>query len=295
MSRTIAEIYAVAKQTCDEQLGKYSMPIDNTSKMSVMNLFLWVMSACIWSFENLLDVFKADLEINLSSRINGTLAFYVQALKKYQHGDELVMSNDGLSFGYATEDANKQIVSSVSAQEVQENGFQDKKVLLKIAKKVGDNYQRIDGEELEGVVRYASKIAFAGTHLNVVSYHGDILVPNINVYYDGLVEKAEVLNNILSALLEFVRNVSFDGVVYKQAILDVVQSVPHVIDVEVGAEGILLVGDDPMGGEELVTSKMGRYSILTSGYMRQSSKSGKETNVKAWSEAIVILKNNVEP
>ena len=95
MSRTLTEIYTAAKSKRDEylQLKEFS----NSSKMSILDAFTWVVSACVWTHENLLDVFKVDIAKDLQNRINGSASYYVNAILKYQSGDSLVMSSDGTS------------------------------------------------------------------------------------------------------------------------------------------------------------------------------------------------------
>ena len=68
MARTLTEIYLMAKQRRDERLELTEF--HNSSKMSVLDAFTWVSSACIWTFENIMDVFKVDVAQDLQNRIN---------------------------------------------------------------------------------------------------------------------------------------------------------------------------------------------------------------------------------
>ena len=131
MARTLTEIYSQAKETRDEYLGTTN--ISNSSKMSVLDTFTWITSSCIWVFENLLDVFKVDIANDLQNRVNGTAAYYANALLKYQSGDELVVNEQGTAFSYATVDASKRVVSKASYSEYAVEGFHDKALLLQIA------------------------------------------------------------------------------------------------------------------------------------------------------------------
>ena len=70
MARTLTEIFTQAKEARNNYLQLTEF--ENDSKMSVIDAFTWVSSACIWTFENLLDVFKVDLARDLQNRINGT-------------------------------------------------------------------------------------------------------------------------------------------------------------------------------------------------------------------------------
>ena len=59
MARTLSDIYQEAKTARDARLELTEF--HNGSKMSILDAFTWVTAACIWSFENLLDVFKVDV------------------------------------------------------------------------------------------------------------------------------------------------------------------------------------------------------------------------------------------
>ena len=109
MSRTIKDIYnaAVAERNKRLELSEFK----SDSKMSVMNGILWVVAAVIYSFETLLDVFAVDITEAINGRINGTPNYYASALLQYQQGDELIVREDGLAFGYAAVDETKRIIT----------------------------------------------------------------------------------------------------------------------------------------------------------------------------------------
>lgn len=131
MSRTIKEIYneAIAERNRRLELTEFA----SDSKMSVMNGILWVVAAVIYSFESLLDVFAVDISEAINGRINGTPAYYANALLQYQQGDELTVREDGLAFGYANIDETKRIVTQVSYMESTDDRNLDSKLILKVA------------------------------------------------------------------------------------------------------------------------------------------------------------------
>ena len=197
MARTLTEIYTVAKQCRDKYLELTEF--QNDSKMSILDAFTWVTSSCIWAFENILDVFKVDLAKNLQNRVNGTPAYFANALLKYQSGDDLVISEDGASFSYATIDESKRIISKVSYSEVVEDGYHDKLAIYKIATGEPGAYARIEEDELLAIRAYLGKILFAGQHAMVVSRNGDVLIPRVTVYHDGAISEDELLSIVSSA------------------------------------------------------------------------------------------------
>lgn len=302
MARTLTEIYTVAKNYRNQYLELTEF--QNSSKMSVIDAFTWVTSACIWTFENILDVFKVDLAKDLQNRINGNAAYYANALLKYQSGDELEMNEEGTAFSYPTIDETKRVITRVSYSEYQEEGFYDKQLVLKIATGEPGAYERVSDEELLAIRAYFNQIAFAGTHAIVVSRKGDVLVPRVTVYYDGAISEEEVYKNIEDALNDFIANVNFDGVIYTQKIIDAIQRAEHVVDVHISTiasdlQGIFIAQYDddnnliPVqygdGGEVLsYEHKVDRCFIPNSGFLKQSSRSGDEETLLTWKEAITL-------
>ena len=302
MARTLTEIYTVAKNYRNQYLELTEF--QNSSKMSVIDAFTWVTSACIWTFENILDVFKVDLAKDLQNRINGNAAYYANALLKYQSGDELEMNEEGTAFSYPTIDETKRVITRVSYSEYQEEGFYDKQLMLKIATGEPGAYERVSDEELLAIRAYFNQIAFAGTHATIVSRKGDVLVPRVTVYYDGAISEEEVYKNIEDALNNFIANVSFDGVIYTQKIIDAIQRAEHVVDVHISTvasdlQGIFIAQYDddnnliPVqygdGGEVLsYEHKVDRCFIPNSGFLKQSSRSGDEETLLTWKEAITL-------
>lgn len=302
MSRTLTEIYTAAKSKRDEywQLTEFS----NSSKMSILDAFTWVVSACVWTHENLLDVFKVDIAKDLQNRINGSSAYYVNAILKYQSGDSLVMSSDGTSFSYASVDETKRIVKRASYTEISEDNFYDKQLQIKVATGETGNYSKIDETELLKIQAYLNEISFAGTHGKVVSRIGDILIPRVTVYYDGSVSVDVMRENIQASLNNFIDNLEFDSTVYAQKVIDALQNTEHVTDVHIDftttpKQGIFVVQyddndafiaseTDSSGKATSYEKLIDRYIVTSSGYLKESSASNLEADVQTWSQAITL-------
>lgn len=296
MARTLSEIFALAKDYRNEHLELTEF--QNSSKMSILDAITWTTSACIWTFENLLDVFKVDIAKDLENRINGTPAYYANALLKYQSGDNLEMNEEGTSFSYPTIDETKRIISKVAYSEVAQDGFYDKQLLLKIATGEAGSYQQIGEDEMVKIRAYLNQIIFAGTTAKVVSRKGDVIVPRVTVYHDGAVTNDEVYSNIAKSLNDYIKQLKFNGVIYYQKIIDAIQAAEHVVDVYVdnGAtdhQGIFVAqyNDDnhliefSSGNYE---KRIERYFIPNSGYIKESTRSGEERNIQTWKEAITL-------
>lgn len=290
MSRTLTEIYNEAVDTRNKYLELTELT--NDSKMSIINAFTWVTSAAIYSFETLLDVFMTDISTIFNSRINGTPAYYANAMLKWQFGDELVINDEGTSFSYAQEDTTKRIISHVSYQEAYSDAYKDDVLILKVATGEADSLSRLTDEQLIAARAYLNQIKFAGVKCNVISRKGDVLVPRVTVYYDGAVSKEELYDAIDKSLIQFVNDMQFDSLLYAQKVIDAIQRTEHVTDVWINPEasasqGIFIAqyDDDDHLGE---LTKIERKVYTSSGYVRQSTKKGEESSMPTFREAIAI-------
>ena len=290
MSRTLTEIYNEAVETRSKYLELTELT--NDSKMSIINAFTWVTAAAIYSFETLLDVFTTDIAKTFTQRINGTSAYYANAMLKWQYGDDLIINDEGTAFHYATEDTTKRLITHVSYQEYYNEEFKDNILILKVATGEGSSLSQLSDEELIAARAYLNQIKFAGVKCNVVSCRGDVLVPRVTVYYDGAITKEELYDNIDTALIDFIVNMKFDSLIYSQKIIDAIQKVEHVTDVhidhEASVEQGIFIAQYNDNNELGPLTKIERKCYLASGYAKQSTQQDAESELPTFREAIVI-------
>lgn len=290
MSRTLTEIYNEAVETRNKYLELTELT--NDSKMSIINAFTWVTAAAIYSFETLLDVFTTDIAKTFTQRINGTSAYYANAMLKWQYGDDLIINDEGTAFHYATEDTTKRLITHVSYQEYYNEEFKDNILILKVASGEGRSLSQLSDEELIAARAYLNQIKFAGVKCNVVSRRGDVLVPRLTVYYDGAITKEELYDNIDTALIDFIVNMKFDSLVYSQKIIDAIQKVEHVTDVHIDHESSveqgIFIAQYNDNNELGPLTKIERKCYLASGYAKQSTQQDAESELPTFREAIVI-------
>lgn len=290
MSRTLNAIYkeAVAERNKRLELAEFS----SDTKLSILNGITWVVSAVIYSFETILDVFAYDISETINKRINGTPDYYARALLQYQKGDELTVREDGLAFGYASVDESKQIITQVSYEESTDDINLDSKLVLKVATGDKGNLSPIPGDELVQIRTYLNRIKFAGTRIEVTSLPGDVLVPRLSVYWDGAISEAEVYDNIEASLNEYMMNIDFNAGIYVSKVMAAIRSAEHVTDVWIDeeatpAQGVFLACYDTDGVLKPL-QKVARVQNTTSGYLRQSSGKGQEEGLPNFREALKL-------
>lgn len=294
MSRTIRDIYNEAVTERDKRLELKEFGSD--SKLSILNGLTWVVSAMIYSFETLLDVFAVDISNVINNRVNGTPVYYANALLQYQKGDELVVREDGLAFGYATTDETKRIVTQVSYTESTDDNNLDSKLILKVATGTKGNLSAIPAEDLVPINAYIGKIKFAGTRVEVISSDGDVLIPRVTVFYDGAVMESEILDAIETELKEYVMNIDFDAAVYVSKVVAAIRKAEHVTDVYIDTDavpkqGIYLACYD-RDGVLKPAERIGRMAYTVSGYVKESTGKDAESGLPSFREAIKLMIDN---
>lgn len=291
MSRTIKQIYEESVKERNKRLELSEFSSD--SKLSIMNGITWTVAAGIYTFETLLDVFAVDISNVINSRVNGTPAFYVNALLQYQKGDELTVREDGLAFGYASVDEGKRIITQASYSESTQDENIDNKLILKVATGTAGELHALDGEELPLLRAYIDKIKFAGTRVEITSLEGDVLIPRVSVYYDGAVPESEMYDNIEQSLKNYIMNTAFDSTVYVSDIIAAIRAAEHVTDVYIDPaatpqQGIFIASYDA-DGHITPTRRIGRMTQCSSGYLKQSSGKGEEKELPGFRQAVKLI------
>lgn len=291
MSRTIKDIYNEAIQERNKRLELKEF--QSNSKVSIMNGITWAVAAVIHSFETLLDVFAIDISQVINQRVNGTPHYYVNALLQYQKGNELVVREDGLAFGYADVDETKRIISQVSYTESTDNINLDSKLILKVAGGTKGNLSALSSDELPPINSYINKLKFAGTRIEIISRDGDVLIPRVQVYYDGAVPEAEVYDSLEEKLNNYIMAIPFDSSIYTSKIVESLRSAEHVTDVYIDPTGIpeqgFFIASYDTDNHITKAKRIERVTQTNSGFLKQSTGKGEEKDLPNFREAIKLI------
>lgn len=291
MARTIKEIYSEAVRERSRRLELNEFASD--SKLSIMNGLTWAFAAVIYTFEVLLDVFAIDISTTINNRINGTPAYYANALLQYQKGDILRVREDGLAFGYEVIDETKRIITQVSFNESTSDNNLDNKLIYKIATGQKGKLSVIPQEDLILINTYINQIKFAGTRLEVTSLQGDVLIPRLSVYYDGAVLESEIFDLIDEALNEYIMTVDFNAAIYVSKVIEAIKRVPHVTDVHIDSKAIpeqgVFIACYNSDGHLEPEKRIERLSYTNSGYIKESTGKGSELNLPNFRQSIKLI------
>lgn len=231
-------------------------------------------------------------------RINGTPAYYANALLQYQQGDELTVREDGLAFGYPNVDESKRIITQVSYVESTDDRNLDSKLILKVATGTKGNLSAIPPEDLVPINAYIGKLKFAGTRVEVISTKGDVLIPRLTVFHDGAVPESEVYDAIEEQLNAYMMEIDFDAAVYVSRLTDAVRRAEHVTDVHIDEnavpeQGIFIASHDT-DGHIRPPQRVARMTHTASGYLKESSGKDEEAGLPNFREAIILKIENHE-
>lgn len=242
MSRSISQIYAEAVATRNDYLQISSLDSGRSeSKMSVINILTYVMAALIYSYEVILDSFQVKIAEIISNRINGTPTYYAQMAKYFQYNpltgsmDTMYFDEDTFQIKFSSKDKTHRIIAK-SAYQI----YDDMGLVLKVCKENNDIsaaegggvYTILSSQELTAFKNYIDKIKFLGAEIYCQSIPGDILSINATIIYDDLyIDEEQALENVKTALINYIKELDFNAYVYYQSVIDAMQAAEHIVSV----------------------------------------------------------------
>lgn len=243
MSRSLTQIYAEAVTSRNNFMQLTNMqPSDvNKSKLSIINLMTYVMAVLIYSYETILDVFQIDIASFISSRINGTGAWYAYMATLFQYDKDTGLA-DTMQINPQTfkpEYTNISIDKRVVAKSAYTEDDDQYDIVLKVCKAGGEEstYLPLSEKEMTGFTLYMESIKFVGTRIRYISKPGDILTVKATVYYSDTYASAEdVFNSIKNNLTNYAKKLDYNAFIYYQNIVDCISGAENVESVESGVE-----------------------------------------------------------
>lgn len=189
-----------------------------------------------------MDVFQVQIAQLISQRVNGTPAYYAKMAEYFQYDpdtgnmDEMVYDDSTYQAKFVKLDEGHRIIAKAAYQDYSDgNGL-----TLKVCKNnpdatsssEGGVYTNLTANELTAFKNYIDEIKFVGAKIYCSSMPGDILSINATVIYDDLyIDEEQALDNVKQALIQYVKNLDFNGYIYYQSVIDAIQGADHIISV----------------------------------------------------------------
>jgi hypothetical protein len=207
--RTLTQI-----KTDLETSAAAAIPGLSTSSAAGWRLWVNVFATAVWTFEGLLDLFKAEITDLVRSKQNGTLEWYYDRIKEFQGGtnaqgqftgDTLIIDTSGI-VRYQTPDPARQIIAQVSLSEAGGGLF------VRIAKRLNtSDLQPIAADELLALQNYIDNVKLVGTAITIINANADVIRYNIEAFYNSLYAPAVVTANIQAKLNEYRATLKFSA------------------------------------------------------------------------------------
>lgn len=241
MSRSISQIYSEAVATRNNYLQISPLNSGRSeSKLSVINVMTYVMAVLIHSYEVLFDLFQIQIAQLIAERVSGTPAYYAKMAYYFQYNpdteamDELIYDDNSFQIKFKNYDESHKIIAKSAYQN------DDDKLVLKVCKKNSDSnnnnggsiYSQLTANELTAFKNYIDEIKFVGVKIYCRSTLGDILSVNATIVYDDLyINEEQALNNIKTALIQYIQELDFNGYVYYQSVINAIKNAEHIISI----------------------------------------------------------------
>lgn len=223
MARTIKEI----QDNIVADLKNNSNLKLTESAVAEWRLWTYIVAVAIYSFEVVLDLFRAEIETLTNKITPGTVRWYAEMCYRFQNGHELLFDAKSAMLYYEKDAPEAQIIKVVAITEG--------KNLLSIKAAKLDAQGKIiplSADEKHNFTGYIDAVKFAGMQTDVISTTEDKIKYDLEIYFDPAVPSTTVRDNVLTALNRFKTSLGFDSMFYVQRFLDVVMSVQGVVTVD---------------------------------------------------------------
>lgn len=225
MARSTAEIknQMVAEKNLQSNLSGFT----SNSQTSRWGLFLWVVAQTINIFEQMLDVFKSEVEAIQAEAKPGTEAWVRWMVRKFQYDAAVPqvaqLNTSTLVVEYPVVNTTFQIITRAATQITS-----NKTVLIKVAK--SDPPIPLAVGEVTSLQSYVSTWGIAGVNYSIVNEPADKIEVVATIFYDGQYN-AVIQASVEDALTNYLAQLEFNGIISVQDVTDAIQAVDGVLDV----------------------------------------------------------------
>lgn len=227
MARSIDTIQQQIIDSLVSEMTAIGVTIDTTkwSKRNIMRLWTYVVAVAIAFLEQLMDVFKAELEATAAKAVPGNAAWVQDKIFKFQYDavTPQVVQLINLVPQYPLVDATKCIISRCSVKTDLSGN-----VLIKVA--TGNPPAALSAGQTAAAQAYINTIGTAGVYYVVTSNEADKLYINADIYFQGQYSSV-IAVNVQNAIIAYLASLPFDGVVKISDLENAIKAVDGVNDV----------------------------------------------------------------
>jgi len=244
--------------------------LNSPSRFAIWRLWLYVVATAIWTLEQLFVRHQNEVQVLIDQNIFGSAEWFVQKVKAFQYGDDLVRNLETGGLTYETLDPTKQIITH-AAITVARGAIQA--ATLKVAKTLNGEPNPLSPNELTAVRGYIDRLQPPGATIVVNSLPADIVRLRLDIYYNPLFEVSKLQIEVENAVQSYFDALPFDAQILKSKIADtILAGVSGVNDVVIARFEARAVGG--------AFAAVERVYIPESGYIKFDPDQPLEINLK---------------
>ena len=256
MARSLTDIHneLIAAKEAEPKLAALNSP----SRFAIWRLWLYVVAVAIWTLEQLFDRHQSEAQKLIEQNIFGSAEWFVQQMKVFQYGDDLIRDTETGGLTYAVPDPSKQIVTH-AAITVAKGDIQV--ATIKVAKTLNGEPNQLSSNELTAARGFVDRLQPPGSTIIVNSLPADVVHLSLEVYYNPLFDVVTLKSQIAEVVLAYFDNLPFNAEILRSKIGDtILEGVQGINDVV-----ITLFEAKPVGGSFTAVE---RFYIPQSGYVK---------------------------
>lgn len=202
------------------------------SAVSVENILIYIVAVCCRAVEVLHEQWKADVDAVVEKMVVASVPWYWKKALAFQLGDELVLNEDTMEYGYAKADAEKQVVKYAAVRD------KGRSVQILVSGDEDGSPSVIEGDTLNAFKTYMNRVKVAGVLLSISSRASDRVKITAKVTIDPMVvnEQGEALNDggkpVETAIEDYLKNITYGGTLNKTKLMQAILEADGVEDVE---------------------------------------------------------------
>lgn len=226
MARTIIEIQnqiIASKNSYTELSG-----LDSPSQVSIWKLWTYIQAVSISLLEQILDLFKVEIEAKLVNHVAGTKNWIKNNIQLFQYSStdpQIVEISDEYIITYPVINTNLQIVKQVAIETLDNNVVQ-----IKVAKNTPP--EPLDSSEKSALTSFLNEIMPAGIQIAIYSENPDQIYIKGNIYFNGMFS-AIIQSNVNLAINNYLENLPFGGKFVVQELEASILAVAGVNDINI--------------------------------------------------------------
>lgn len=208
------------------------------SKVSISRLLFYAVAYCIYVFERILDVFKAETQTTVDAAFVSNQPWWHAKALEFQRGYNLLLNRQTFVYYYNTYDASSLIIKRIAVREIM-TAQQVCKVQLLVATEGENGIEPLSPVDKSLLEIYANTIKPSGVLVEVITGNSDVVDFDLTVNFNPLImntageliiDSSKPVEIAINDFIGNLNNENFGGKLNLTHLIDAIQDVPGVVD-----------------------------------------------------------------